>query len=271
MAIHLNLYDILDLSVTASTDAVKSAFRKSALQNHPDRNDDLESAARFRVIYNAYSTLSDPAKRRKYDAYLRTSAVFGGANAQAAESKPARQRRRIPGLSNTLETLLGHLNYVLWDIEDLIRSQPDWTRIFCGVSLHGYVLKMLSFIDKWILAPVGFPDYFFQARQMSTPSNTGLLSVEQAAGHRPFVNMNDYFYNIRVRTDKFLKRAKLVDLLEPVPGSSVRIIDCVFEAHNLCVHYLAGLKSALAGEVDSIPRFRHSDPCFDEIGAGGKQ
>ncbi len=263
MSIHLNLYDILDLPVTASANAVKSAFRKSALRNHPDRSDDPESTARFRVIYNAYITLSDPAKRQEYDAYLRTSAVFGGMNDQAAESKSARQRRRIPGASNTLETLLGHLNYVLWDIEDLIRSRPDWSRTFSGLTLRGYVLKMLTFIDNWILAPVGFPDYFFQARQMSTPAKTDMLSMEQAAGHRPFMNMNDYFYNIRVRTDKFLKRAKLVELLEPVPGSNVRIIDCLFEAHNLCVHYLAGLKSALAGEVDGISRFRYTDPCFD--------
>jgi curved DNA-binding protein CbpA len=244
----LNLYDILDLPVSASTDAIKSAFRKSALQNHPDRSDNPESAARFRVIYNAYSTLSDPEKRREYDDYLRTSAAFGGVNDLAAESKPVRQRRRIPGASNTLEILLGHLNYVLWDIEDLIRSRPDWTRTFNGISLRGYVLKMLSFIDSWILAPVGFPDYFFQARQMSTPAKTDMLSMEQAEGHRPFANMNDYFYNIRVRTDKFLKRAKLVELLECVPGSSVRI---------------AALKSALAGESDSIPQFRHTDPCFD--------
>ena len=189
--------------------------------------------------------------------------MFSGLSDRAAESKTTRQRRRIAGATNTLETLLGHLNYVLWDIEDLIRSRPDWALTFSGISLRGYVLKMLSFIDNWILTPVGFPDYFFQAREMSTPGKTDMLSMERALGHRPFVDMNDYFYNIRVRTDKFVKRAKLVDLLEPVPGSGIRIIDCVFEAHNLCVHYLAGLKSALAGEVDGIPRFRHADPCFD--------
>ena len=249
--------------MTASTDAIKSAFRKSVLQNHPDRSDNPESAARFRFIYNPYSTLSDPAKRQEYDAYLRSSVVFGGANAETAESKPTRQRRWIPGTTNTLETLLGHLNYVLWDIEDLIRSRPDWALTFSEISISGYVLKMLTFIDNWILTPVEFPDYFFQARKMSTPAKTDILSMERAPGHRPFMNMNDYFYNIRVRTDKILKRAKLEELFEPVPGSSVRIIDCVLEAHNLCVHYLAGLKSALAGEVDSIPQFRYTDPCFD--------
>ena len=263
MSIHLNLYDILTLPPNASTDAIKSAFRKSALQNHPDRNDDPEATARFRVIFNAYSILSDAAKRREYDAYLSTSAAFGPANGPAGDAEATGQRRKILGVSNTLETLLGHLNYVLWDIEDFIRSQPDWSRTYSGISLREYVLKMLTFIDKWILSPAGFPDYFFQARGMITPPNSGMLSVEQTGGHRPFVSMEDYFFNVRMRTDKVLKRAKLIELLEPQAGSGVRIIDCVFEAHNLCVHYLAGLKSALAGQVDSIPQFRHSDPCFD--------
>jgi curved DNA-binding protein CbpA len=263
MSIHSNLYDILEVAQNASTGDIKSAFRKSALKNHPDRNEDPESAARFRVIYNAYSTLSDPTKRRQYDAYLRSSAVFGGANTQAAESKLMRERLGTSGASDTLETLLGHLNYVLWDIEDLIRSQPDWTRTFSGISLRAYVLKMLSFIDSWILAPSGFPDYFFQARRMNAPAKPDPSSIEHGTGHRPFVSLNDYFYNIRLRTDKFLARAKLIDLLKPAAGSGVRIIDSVFEAHDLCVHYLSELRAALGGEADSVPRFRHSNPRFE--------
>ncbi len=258
------LYEILELPVAASVDEIKAAFRKSALQHHPDRNDNNpESAARFRVVYNAYSVLSDPEKRREYDTYLRTSTVFGGPTGVAADPTSTRVRGQIPGTTNTLATLLSHLNYVLWDIEDLIRTKPDWNRVFNGIPLRGYVLKMLIFIDNWILDPMGFPDYFFQARRMNAPAKSDMLSLGKKSGHRPFVNMNDYFYNIRVRTDKLLKSAKLIDLLEPLPGSRVRIIDCVFEAHNFSVHYLAYLKSALAGEVESIPPFRHTNPCFD--------
>ena len=61
-----NLYDILGLAAAASTEKIKSAFRRSALQHHPDRSDSPEAAARFRVIHNAYSVLSDPEKRAAY-------------------------------------------------------------------------------------------------------------------------------------------------------------------------------------------------------------
>lgn len=264
MSIHLSLYDILRVPLGASIDEIKSAFRKSALRHHPDRSEDPESAARFRVIYNAYSTLSDPGKRQRYDTYLQSSAVFGGVSDGAAASTPSARPLGVFGpTTSTLETLLGHLNYVLWDIEDFIRSRPDWTRTFGGISVRGYVLKMLRFIDRWILTRAGFPDYFFQARRMSSPAEVDFLSMEQGAGHRPFVGLNDYFYNIRLRTDKFLGSAKLVDLVEPAADSNVRIIDCVLEAHNLCVHYLAGLKAALTGQGEGITPFQHTDPCYD--------
>ena len=263
LGIPSSLYDILRVPLSASMDEIKSAFRKSALRHHPDRSDDPESAARFRVIYNAYSTLSDPAGRQRYDAYLMSSAVFNGLSGRAAGPTPAMKPPGIPGpTSDTLEILLGHLNYVLWDIEDFIRSRPDWTRTFSGTSVRGYVLKMLSFIDRWILTRVGFPDYFFQARRMASPAQNGVPSLESGAGHRPFVSLSDYFYNIRVRADKFFKSAKLVDLVEPAADSNVRIIDCLLEAHNLCVHYLAGLKSALAGQAEGIARFSHTDSSF---------
>ena len=98
---------------------------------------------------------------------------------------------------------------------------------------------------------------------MNAPPTNDPSSVEHGAGYRPFVGLNDYFYNIRMRTNKLLTRAELVDLLKPAAGRGIRIIDCVFEAHDPCVHYLAELKAALAGEVDSISRFRHSDPRFE--------
>ncbi len=258
-----NHYDILGVTVAATAEQIKSAFRKSALQHHPDTNDSPESAARFRIIYNAYSILSNSTKRRDYDAYIKTSAVFGDSDGSFGGPNRKRSHRRIPGSRSVLATVLDHLNYILWDIEDLMRSKPDWKRTLDGLSLREYVEKMLGFVDKWVLSTSGFPDYFFQARKINKPAEAGIIYQGTESGHRPFVDLDDYFYNIRRRTDKLLNRAKLVDLLEPVPGTAIRIIDCLFEAHNLSVHYLGHLKSALAGEAERIPPFRHSDPCFE--------
>ena len=46
---------------------IKSAYRKLAKQYHPDVNDSPDAAERFREITEAYDTLTDPDRRRRYD------------------------------------------------------------------------------------------------------------------------------------------------------------------------------------------------------------
>ncbi|KAI1267921.1 hypothetical protein F5Y18DRAFT_415468 [Xylariaceae sp. FL1019] len=63
-------YEVLDLERTATADQVKSAYRKLALKNHPDKvsNDKKEEAhATFQSIAFAYAVLSDPTRRTRYD------------------------------------------------------------------------------------------------------------------------------------------------------------------------------------------------------------
>ncbi|GJQ14551.1 hypothetical protein GpartN1_g6342.t1 [Galdieria partita] len=64
-------YDILGLPPGASIEQVKSAFRKLAMQHHPDRQQDSMSkqkaSERFRELVTAYETLKDPVKKREYD------------------------------------------------------------------------------------------------------------------------------------------------------------------------------------------------------------
>ena len=63
-----DLYDVLGVARTASDDDIKEAFRKLALEYHPDRNRSPEAEERFKHISEAYSVLSDPQKRTLYDA-----------------------------------------------------------------------------------------------------------------------------------------------------------------------------------------------------------
>ena len=61
-------YASLGIEQTASTDEIKKAYRKLALKYHPDKNDGDKSAEEmFKKISDAYSILSDPDKKRKYD------------------------------------------------------------------------------------------------------------------------------------------------------------------------------------------------------------
>ena len=63
-------YETLGVERTADIDRIKSAYRKAALQHHPDRNPgDHEAEARFKEAAEAYSVLADPPKRALYDQY----------------------------------------------------------------------------------------------------------------------------------------------------------------------------------------------------------
>jgi curved DNA-binding protein CbpA len=64
-------YKVLGVSEDAEQDQIKKAYRKLALQWHPDKNPDNVKVAeeKFKEIGEAYSVLSDPEKRKKYDKY----------------------------------------------------------------------------------------------------------------------------------------------------------------------------------------------------------
>ena len=67
MSAKRDYYEILGLSKSASVDEIKSAYRKLAMQFHPDRNKDAGAEEKFKEISEAYAALSDPEKRKIYD------------------------------------------------------------------------------------------------------------------------------------------------------------------------------------------------------------
>lgn len=63
-------YEVLGLSRDAGDEDIKKAYRKLAMQYHPDRNPgDSEAEAKFKEASEAYEILKDPQKRQRYDAY----------------------------------------------------------------------------------------------------------------------------------------------------------------------------------------------------------
>ena len=66
--IEKDYYAALGVSKSASTADIKKAYRKLAQQHHPDRNKgDDKSEEKFKEVSEAYSVLSDEAKRKEYD------------------------------------------------------------------------------------------------------------------------------------------------------------------------------------------------------------
>ena len=63
-------YEVLGVSKTASADEIKKAYKKLALQYHPDRNpDNKEAEEKFKEVAEAYSILSDADKKARYDQF----------------------------------------------------------------------------------------------------------------------------------------------------------------------------------------------------------
>jgi molecular chaperone DnaJ len=72
-------YEALGVSKAASQDEIKKAYRKLARQYHPDANaGDKEAEEQFKEIQGAYDVLSDPEKRKQYDAFGSADGRPGG-------------------------------------------------------------------------------------------------------------------------------------------------------------------------------------------------
>lgn len=75
----MKYYDVLGVSKTASDEEIKSAYRKLAMQYHPDRNPgDADAEKKFREVQEAYDVVSDKVKRKNYDTYGTTGRQQNG-------------------------------------------------------------------------------------------------------------------------------------------------------------------------------------------------
>lgn len=242
-------YLTLGLDPTAGADQIKARFRQLALSHHPDHNGgSTEAEARFRLIHNAWRVLRDPVAKADYDRYLKGRSV----------PRTPRSRREAPARNTAAEVRDG-LNSLLWDVEDLVRKGGD-------LAFMKDLMRILTFLDQWVLEPAGFVDYFMEARGLERLNPSSYIDFICQSPHRlthfPFTSVPNYYYDIRKRMNRYLEQVDKVRWLEPVPGRSVRFIDALVEAQNLSVYYLGGLRRRLAGDNVEIPRFLPSHPDF---------
>ena len=79
MATKRDYYEVLGVPRTSTPDEMKKAFRKLAMQFHPDKNPgDKKAEEKFKEVSEAYETLSDPQKRQMFDQFGHAGSQAGG-------------------------------------------------------------------------------------------------------------------------------------------------------------------------------------------------
>src|SRR5574340_1049036 len=93
MAEEQDYYAILEVERTADDEALRLAYRRLAWRYHPDVAG-LDAISKMQVVNAAYQTLSDPERRKAYDAGLRSPAPDAGAYRQAPMERGPREGLR---------------------------------------------------------------------------------------------------------------------------------------------------------------------------------
>ncbi len=152
-------YDVLGVARSASADEIKKAYRKKAMEYHPDRNPgDADAEARFKEAAEAYEVLSNPEKRARYDRFGKAglggaagtpgggpgftdisdifsafSDIFGGAASGGFEDVFGRTRRRR-GQGRPGSDLRVRLSLSLEEIAEGVERQLKVRKfVVCGV------------------------------------------------------------------------------------------------------------------------------------------
>mmetsp|Transcript_41299 Transcript_41299/g.83022 ORF Transcript_41299/g.83022 Transcript_41299/m.83022 type:complete len:229 (-) Transcript_41299:183-869(-) len=124
-----SLYTTLGVTTQASQTEIRTAYKKLALEWHPDKNPGRteKAAIRFREVQDAYDVLSDPHKRGWYDRTRGSSSTSTSPNAQphhpagaataadieAVEKKLAAVRKEVLNSQKEMASVLGRLKAVM--------------------------------------------------------------------------------------------------------------------------------------------------------------
>lgn len=81
MVTNRDFYDVLGVAKTASAAELKKAYRKKALEFHPDKNKSSDAETKFKEVNEAYEILSNPQKKQTYDQFGHAAFKQGGPGA----------------------------------------------------------------------------------------------------------------------------------------------------------------------------------------------
>ncbi len=164
-------YAILGVQEAATEEELKKAYRRLALQYHPDRNPgDRKAEERFKAISEAYAVLMDHQKRRQYDSFRRAQATSGRATGGFSYSQEEifRDLFTNPDLSSIFQEMNKEFSRAGIRFDDTFVRQ-----IFLGG--RGFV-----FGGVFIGAPIGV--LWRRMSRMAADRGPGRSQVEEAKG-----------------------------------------------------------------------------------------
>lgn len=104
----VNYYEMLGVEHTADDKTIKSAYRRLAMQYHPDKNPGCEdSESRFKAINQAYDCLKDPQKRAAYDRFGHDAFQNGGMGGAGARGPGGPGGADFGDIGDIFETIFG--------------------------------------------------------------------------------------------------------------------------------------------------------------------
>jgi curved DNA-binding protein len=129
-----NYYEILGVGRDVDPDGLKKAFRKLARRYHPDVNPgNKEAEARFKIVNEAYNTLSDPSLKMAYDAKLEGNIDRARPGASAVSPRSSYQPINFANVNRNFESFFG-FNPKTGETTGLKREKrknpPDTTTVF---------------------------------------------------------------------------------------------------------------------------------------------
>lgn len=142
-------YRILEIEVTASAADIKAAFRRRAMELHPDRNASPGATAAFQRLNEAYALLSDPSSRAQYDtAEIETP----------SRESPAQRERPEPIACSVCGKVTAQPRYVIFmEVKSWVfmTTRTPLQGIFCSSCAEKKALRATTV--TWMLGWWGIP------------------------------------------------------------------------------------------------------------------
>lgn len=194
-------YDILGVSKGASADEIKKAYRKQALEWHPDRHKDDKEAAekRFKEINQAYQVLSDPQKKSAYDQFGHAAFTPGGGMGGQGSPFGGQQSGRWGPFTYTYTTSGGGSPFAGFDFGDPFEI---FEQFFGGGSPFGRVQRKprYSITIDFMEAAKGIE------KEVSIEGKKRNIKIPAGVDDGNRIDFNDFILSINVRPHEIFER-----------------------------------------------------------------